>query len=413
MNRDRIAITGLGVVSPVGVGHEAFWQALVAGKSGISHIAQFDCRGYATRIAGEARDFDPREWMEPKAAKRMDRFAQFAVAAALTACQDAGLSIDDSNADRVGVIVGSGIGGIWTWEHQFDALRNRGPDRVSPFFVPMMIANMAAGQVSIVLGAKGPGSCVTTACASGAHAIGDAFQILRRGEADVMLAGGSEAAITPMGIAGFGALRALSTRNDEPERASRPFDALRDGFVMGEGAGVLVLETEGHAVARGAHIYGELVGYGMSADAFHITEPAPEGDGPARAMQAALRSAGMRPEEVDYINAHGTGTPLNDRVETKAIHTVFGGHAGRLAVSSTKSMTGHLLGAAAAVEMVATVLACYHSIIPPTINYENPDPECDLDYVANRAREAPVRAALCNAYGFGGQNAVLAVKAWE
>jgi len=397
----------------VGVGHEAFWQALVAGKSGISHIAQFDCRGYATRIAGEARDFDPREWMEPKAAKRMDRFAQFAVAAALTACQDAGLSIDDSNADRVGVIVGSGIGGIWTWEHQFDALRNRGPDRVSPFFVPMMIANMAAGQVSIVLGAKGPGSCVTTACASGAHAIGDAFQILRRGEADVMLAGGSEAAITPMGIAGFGALRALSTRNDEPERASRPFDALRDGFVMGEGAGVLVLETEGHAVARGAHIYGELVGYGMSADAFHITEPAPEGDGPARAMQAALRSAGMRPEEVDYINAHGTGTPLNDRVETKAIHTVFGGHAGRLAVSSTKSMTGHLLGAAAAVEMVATVLACYHSIIPPTINYENPDPECDLDYVANRAREAPVRAALCNAYGFGGQNAVLAVKAWE
>lgn len=397
----------------MGVGHEAFWQALVAGKSGISHIAQFDCRGYATRIAGEARDFDPREWMEPKAAKRMDRFAQFAVAAALTACQDAGLSIDDSNADRVGVIVGSGIGGIWTWEHQFDALRNRGPDRVSPFFVPMMIANMAAGQVSIVLGAKGPGSCVTTACASGAHAIGDAFQILRRGEADVMLAGGSEAAITPMGIAGFGALRALSTRNDEPERASRPFDALRDGFVMGEGAGVLVLETEGHAVARGAHIYGELVGYGMSADAFHITEPAPEGDGPARAMQAALRSAGMRPEEVDYINAHGTGTPLNDRVETKAIHTVFGGHAGRLAVSSTKSMTGHLLGAAAAVEMVATVLACYHSIIPPTINYENPDPECDLDYVANRAREAPVRAALCNAYGFGGQNAVLAVKAWE
>ncbi len=397
----------------MGVGHEAFWQALVAGKSGISHIAQFDCRGYATRIAGEARDFDPREWMEPKAAKRMDRFAQFAVAAALMACQDAGLSIDDSNADRVGVIVGSGIGGIWTWEHQFDALRNRGPDRVSPFFVPMMIANMAAGQVSIVLGAKGPGSCVATACASGAHAIGDAFQILRRGEADVMLAGGSEAAITPMGIAGFGALRALSTRNDEPERASRPFDALRDGFVMGEGAGVLVLETEGHAVARGAHIYGELVGYGMSADAFHITEPAPEGDGPARAMQAALRSAGMRPEEVDYINAHGTGTPLNDRVETKAIHTVFGGHAGRLAASSTKSMTGHLLGAAAAVEMVATVLACYHSIIPPTINYENPDPECDLDYVANRAREAPVRAALCNAYGFGGQNAVLAVKAWE
>lgn len=397
----------------MGVGHEAFWQALVSGKSGISHIAQFDCRGYATRIAGEARDFDPREWMEPKAAKRMDRFAQFAVAAALMACQDAGLSIDYSNADRVGVIVGSGIGGIWTWEHQFDALRNRGPDRVSPFFVPMMIANMAAGQVSIVLGAKGPGSCVATACASGAHAIGDAFQILRRGEADVMLAGGSEAAITPMGIAGFGALRALSTRNDEPERASRPFDALRDGFVMGEGAGVLVLETEGHAVARGAHIYGELVGYGMSADAFHITEPAPEGDGPARAMQAALRSAGMRPEEVDYINAHGTGTPLNDRVETKAIHTVFGGHAGRLAASSTKSMTGHLLGAAAAVEMVATVLACYHSIIPPTINYENPDPECDLDYVANRAREAPVRAALCNAYGFGGQNAVLAVKAWE
>ena len=397
----------------MGVGHEAFWQALVAGKSGLSHIAQFDCRGYATRIAGEARDFDPREWMEPKAAKRMDRFAQFAVAAALMACQDAGLSIDDSNADRVGVIVGSGIGGIWTWEDQFDALRNRGPDRVSPFFVPMMIANMAAGQVSIALGAKGPGSCVTTACASGAHAIGDAFQILRRGEADVMLAGGSEAAITPMGIAGFGALRALSTRNDEPERASRPFDALRDGFVMGEGAGVLVLETERHAVARGAHIYGELVGYGMSADAFHITEPAPEGDGPARAMQAALRSAGMRPEEVDYINAHGTGTPLNDRVETKAIHTVFGGHAGRLAVSSTKSMTGHLLGAAAAVEMVATVLACYHSIIPPTINYENPDPECDLDYVANRAREAPVRAALCNAYGFGGQNAVLAVKAWE
>ncbi len=413
MKQKRVAITGLGVVSPVGLGRTAFWDALVAGKSGAGYITQFDCRAYAVRIAAEVRDFDPCQYMEPKEAKRTDRFAQFAVAAARMALEDAALAVNKANAERVGVFIGSGIGGIWTWESQFDMLRNRGPDRVSPFFVPMMIANMAAGQVSIVLGAKGPGSCVTTACASGAHAIGDAMQIIRRGEAEVMLAGGAEAAITPMGIAGFAALRALSARNDEPGRASRPFDATRDGFVMGEGAAVLVLEAEEHALARGARIYAELVGYGMSADAFHITEPAPDGDGAVRAMRAALHSASMQPQDIDYINAHGTSTPLNDRVETTAIRVVFGKSAERVAVSSSKSMTGHLLGAAAAVEMAASVLACYDSVIPPTINYEHPDPECDLDYVPNQARRRAVRAAMCNAFGFGGQNAVLVVKRWE
>jgi 3-oxoacyl-[acyl-carrier-protein] synthase II len=409
----RVVITGLGVVSPVGKGKEEFWSALLGGVSGISPISSFDSSDYPCKIAAEIKDFDPSSFVDKKEVKRMDRFVQFAAVASLMAVQDAQLTISADNSGDVGVVIGSGIGGILTWESQHSLLIERGPSRVSPFFVPMMISNMASGHVSMLLSAKGPNTTTVTACASGAHAIGDAFQIIRRGEAQVMIAGGAEAAISPLSMAGFCSLKALSTRNDEPERASRPFDKLRDGFIMGEGSGIVVLEEMNAALARKANIYAEIVGYGMSADAYHMTAPCPDGSGAARAMRAALNNAGIAPDQVDYINAHGTSTPLNDAIETMAIKTVFGEYAPRLAVSSTKSMTGHLLGAAGGVEFIACALACRDSVVPPTTNYEVPDPDCDLDYVPNKRRQMRVGFALSNSFGFGGQNAALLVKKWE
>ncbi len=413
MTRRRVVITGLGLVTPIGIGKDRFWNAILEGRSGVGPIRSFDATRYPTRIAAEVLDFDPLDWMDRKEAKRNDRFVQFAIAATRMALEDADFRVTRENADRVGVVIGSGIGGATTWEEQHKILLTRGPDRVSPFFIPMLIINMAAGVVSILTGARGPNTAPVTACATGGHAIGDAFRIIQRGEADVMIAGGTEAAITELSIAGFCAMRAMSTRNDEPHKAVRPFDALRDGFVMGEGAGVVILEELGHALRRGARIYCELVGYGMSADAYHITQPDPEGEGAALAMTRCLQDAGLRPEEVDYINAHGTSTPYNDKYETLAIKRVFGPHAYRLAVSSTKSMTAHLLGAAGSVELIACVLAIHHGVLPPTVNYEVPDPECDLDYVPNRPRPAEVRVALSNAFGFGGHNATLAVRRLE
>ncbi|MDQ7829146.1 MAG: beta-ketoacyl-ACP synthase II [Armatimonadota bacterium] len=408
--RRRVVVTGLGVVSPVGTGLERFWGALVEGRPGVRRISRFDPTGLPTQIAAEVVDFDPTDFMDRKEARRNDRFVQFGYAAARMALEDAGLVITPQNATRVGVMIGSGIGGAITWEEQHHILQTRGPDRISPFFIPMIIMNMASGITSILTGAKGPNSCVVTACATGGNAIGDAMRVIQRGEADAMIAGGTEAAITPLSVAGFCAMRAMSTRNDDPARAVRPFDATRDGFVMGEGAGVVVLEALEVAERRGARIYAELVGYGMSADAYHITQPDPEADGAARSMWNALQDAGLAPEQVDYINAHGTSTPYNDKTETLAIRRVFGDHAYRLAVSSTKSMTGHLLGAAGGVEFIACVLAIDRGVIPPTINYEHPDPECDLDYVPNRARPARVEVAMSNAFGFGGHNAILIVR---
>lgn len=408
--RRRVVATGLGVVSPIGTGHEAFWSALMEGRSGVDHIRGFDPSALTTRIAAEVRDFDPTTYMDRKEARRNDRFVQFAYAAARMALEHARYTITPANASRTGVLIGSGIGGATTWEDQHRVLLERGPDRISPFFIPMLIMNMASGVTSILIGAKGPSSCVVTACATGASAIGDAVRIIQRGEADVMLAGGSEAAITPLSMAGFCAMKAMSTHNDDPRGAVRPFDATRDGFVMGEGAGVVVLEALEHAEARGAEILAEVVGFGVSTDAFHITQPDPEGDGAYRSMAAALADAGIEPEEVDYINAHGTSTPYNDRLETVAIKRLFGDHARRLAVSSTKSMTGHLLGAAGGVEFIACVLALRHQTIPPTINYRVPDPECDLDYVPSRARPARLRTVMSNAFGFGGHNAILVLR---
>ncbi len=413
MTRRRVVVTGLGLVTPIGIGKDRFWNALLEGRSGVGPIRSFDATRYPTRIAAEVLDFDPLDWMDRKEAKRNDRFVQFAIAATRMALEDAGFRVTRENADRVGVVIGSGIGGATTWEEQHKILLTRGPDRVSPFFIPMLIINMAAGVVSILTGARGPNTAPVTACATGGHAIGDAFRIIQRGEADVVIAGGTEAAITELSIAGFCAMRAMSTRNDEPQKAVRPFDALRDGFVMGEGAGVVILEELEHALRRNARIYCELVGYGMSADAYHITQPDPEGEGAALAMIRCLQDAGLRPEEVDYINAHGTGTPYNDKYETLAIKRVFGPHAYRLAVSSTKSMTAHLLGAAGSVELIVCVLAIHHGVLPPTVNYEVPDPDCDLDYVPNRPRPAEVRVALSNAFGFGGHNATLAVRRLE
>ncbi|MDR5709505.1 MAG: beta-ketoacyl-ACP synthase II [Armatimonadota bacterium] len=413
MTRRRVVVTGVGVITPIGIGKESFWNALMEGRSGVRPIRSFDASRYPTRIAAEVLDFDPLDWMDRKEAKRNDRFVQFAIAAARMALLDAGFRVTRENADRVGVVIGSGIGGAITWEEQHKVLLTRGPDRVSPFFIPMLIINMAAGAVSILTGARGPNTAPVTACATGGHAIGDAFRIIQRGEADVVIAGGTEAAITELSIAGFCAMRAMSTRNEEPQKAVRPFDAHRDGFVMGEGAGIVILEELEHALRRDARIYCEVVGYGMSADAYHITQPDPEGEGAALAMTRCLRDAGLRPEEVDYINAHGTSTPYNDKYETLAIKRVFGEHAYRLAVSSTKSMTAHLLGAAGGVELIACVLAIQHRMLPPTINYEVPDPDCDLDYVPNRPRFAEVRVALSNAFGFGGHNATLAVRRLE
>ena len=405
----RVVITGMGLVTAIGSDLGEFWQSLMEGRSGVGPISAFDASDFTTRIASEVRDFDPERYMERKDARRMDRFVQFAVAATRSALEDAAYTIPTDEADRTGVLIGSGIGGIVTMEQQFGVLYEKGPSRISPFFIPMLISDMGSGQVSILFGAKGPNSTVVTACATGTHAIGDAYHIIRRGDADVMIAGGAEAPISRLGLGGFCAARALSTRNDEPERASRPFDRDRDGFVMGEGAGIVILEALEHARQRGARIHAEVIGYGMTGDAYHITAPAPGGEGAARAMTRALKSAGIEPEQVDYINAHGTSTLPNDKLETAAIKTVFGEHAYRLAVSSTKSMTAHLLGAAGAVEAIATVLAMQHSRVPPTINYDTPDPECDLDYTPNKPVAREIRYALSNSFGFGGHNASLLI----
>lgn len=409
----RVVITGVGVLSPIGNDREAFWNRLIRGESGIGPVTRFDASNYATQIAGEVKDFDPLDYMERKEARRMDRFVQFAVAAAKMAMEDAALDMEKEDPNRVGIYIGSGIGGLATWEEQHKVLLEKGPRRVSPFFIPMMIANMAAGQVSIMTGAKGPSSAAISACATGTHSVGDAFKIIQRGDADVMIAGGAEATLSPMAFAGFCSARAMSTRNEEPQKASRPFDKERDGFVMGEGAGILILESLEHAEKRGASIIAEVAGYGMSSDAYHLTAPAPEGEGASRAMQQALQDAGLAPEEIDYINAHGTSTDLNDKFETMAIKSAFGEHAKRLAISSNKSMIGHLLGAAGGVEAIATALTIKMGIIPPTINLETPDPDCDLDYVPNKARESQVRAALSNSLGFGGHNAALLFKSYE
>lgn len=411
MANQRVVVTGMGVVSALGQDLDTFWGNLIEGNSGISLIEGFDTTEYPTKIAAEVKNWDPEQYVERKDARKMDRFVQFAVAASLSALKDANLNVADTDADRVGVIVGSGIGGLTTWEEQHRQLVEKGPKRVSPFFIPMMIANMASGQISILTGAKGPNSTAVTACATGTNSIGDSFKMIQRGDADVMICGGAEATISPMGVAGFCSMRAMSVRNDEPTRASRPFDVDRDGFVMGEGSGVLILESLEHAQKRGARIYGEVIGYGMSGDAHHMTDPDPEGA--ARCMKRALRDAGIQPSEVDYINAHGTSTPVGDKSETKAIKTAFGEAAYKLAVSSTKSMTGHLLGAAGGVEAIASVLAIQNGIIPPTINIENQDPECDLDYVPNVARQAEVKIAMSNSFGFGGHNATIIMKKYE
>ena len=407
MERRRVVITGMGAITPIGAGHKAFWKALLDGVSGAGRITHFDTSEYTTRIAAEIKDFDPEQYMERKEAKRMDRFVQYAVAATRLAFEDSALDTASTDMDRVGVLIGSGIGGTGTWEEQHQILLERGTGRVSPFFVPMLISDMASGQVSMIYGAKGPNLAVTSACATGTHAIGEATEIIRRGAADAMIAGGSEAAITAMAVAGFCSMKAMTTRNDDPEHASRPFDLDRDGFLMGEGAGIVILEALDHALARGATIYGEVIGYGMSGDAYHITAPAPEGEGAARSMAAALSNAGLKPEEIDYVNAHGTSTDQNDKLETVAIKTVFGDQAYRVAISSTKSMTGHLLGAGGAVEGIACLCAIRDSIIPATTNYVTPDPECDLDYTPNQPRRMEVRVAMSNSFGFGGHNATL------
>lgn len=409
----RVVVTGLGTVSPVGIGKDDFWRALIAGESGIDKITAFDARDFASQIAGEVRDFNTEDFLDGREARRMDRFSQFAIAASKLALEDSGLKIDSSDAERVGVIIGSGIGGLITLEAQHEVLLSKGPRRVSPFMVPMMICNMAAGHVSIALGAKGPNTCTVTACASGSNAIGDAFEIIRRGAADACICGGSEACVTPLSVAGFSSMRALSTRNDEPQKASRPFDAKRDGFVIGEGAGIIILEALEKALERGAHIYGEMLGYGMTGDAYHITAPSPEGEGAARAMEAALEEAQISPTEVDYINAHGTSTPYNDEFETMAIKKVFGDYAYQLAVSSTKSETGHLLGAAGGIEMIVCALAIETGNIPPTINHEFADPQCDLNYVPNVSVRKNVRVAMSNSLGFGGHNVSLLIKNFE
>lgn len=414
-SKKRIVITGLGAVTPLGIGKEAFWEGLISGTSGVGPITLFDPTAFDVKIAAEVKNFDPGTYMDSKEARRMDRFAQFGVAGAKLALEDAKLVIDEHNAERVGVIIGSGIGGLQSLEDQMRILIEKGPNRVSPFLIPMMIADMATGQVSILTGAKGPGSTVVTACATGANAIGDSLEILRRGDADVMIAGGSEAAVTMTGVAGFGNMKAMTAKfNDKPQKASRPFEADRSGFVIGEGAGVLILETLEHAEKRGApHIYGELIGYGMSSDAYHITQPAPDGRGVVRAIESALRDANVAPEEVGYINAHGTSTPMNDKAETGALKAMFGDHAYKLAVSSTKSMTGHLLGAAGAIEAIAAVLAIDEGTLPPTINYETPDPDCDLDYIPNVARKTNVDVVVSNNSGFGGHNAVIVMRRFK
>lgn len=409
----RVVVTGIGLVSPLGLGNEKNWDALLKGKSGISLITRFDVSDYTSQIAGQIHDFDPTQFFEIKEIRKMDPFIQYAVVAAQLAVQDSGIKPEALNSDRCGVYVGSGIGGIGSIEDTHKTLLERGPDRVSPFFLVSSIINEASGQISIKFSAKGPNSATATACTTSTHAVGDSYRIIARGDADVMIAGGSEAPITPLGLAGFCAMRALSVRNGEPEKASRPFDAQRDGFVIGEGAGILILEELKAAINRGAEIYAEIVGYGMSADAYHVTAPALDGNGAARSMVRALSDAGLAPEEIDYINAHGTSTPWNDKIETMAIKNVFGEHAYKIGVNSTKSMTGHLLGAAGGVEVSYTAFCLKNQIMTPTINYENPDPECDLDYIPNEARPAEIRYGLTNSFGFGGTNGTLILKKFE
>jgi 3-oxoacyl-[acyl-carrier-protein] synthase II len=408
MSRRRVVVTGLGLISPVGNDVAAGWASLIAGRSGIGRITRFDATAFTSRIAGEVKGFQVSDWMPAKEARHFDTFIHYGIAASAQAVRDAGITADNVNPERVGVIVGSGIGGLPMIEDNHAELVNRGPRRVSPFFVPGSIVNMVSGQVSIMHGFKGPNYAVVSACTTGLHSIGDAGRLIEYGDADVMIAGGTEATVSPLGIAGFCAARAMSSRNDDPQTASRPWDRDRDGFVLGEGAGVLVLEEYEHARRRGARIYGELAGYGMSADAHHIT--APDRDGPRRGMLAALRNAGLNPDQIQYVNAHGTSTPLGDKNETEAIKLAFGEHAGRLVINSTKSMTGHLLGAAGGIESVFTVLAVHHQVSPPTINIFNQDPECDLDYCANEAREMHIDAAISNSFGFGGTNGSLVVK---
>lgn len=409
----RVVITGLGIVSSLGLKIDEFWENITTGNSGVSKIIRFDTEEYASKIGAELKDFDSSDYLGRKTAKRMALFTEYGATAALKAVEDAGLEITEKNEEKAGVLVGSGIGGIEVLEKQIERLHTRGPGRVSPFFVPMMISNMASGQISILTGAKGPNTNTVTACASGTSAIGEASEIIKRGDAEIMIAGGAEAAISPSSVAGFSSMKALSTRNDQPEKASRPFDKGRDGFVIGEGSGVVVMETLEHARERGAKIYGEVASYGMSGDSYHITQPAPEGEGAARAMSMALEKAEINPEDMDYINAHGTSTKLNDKFETIAIKNIFGDHAYNLAVSSTKSMTGHLLGAAGGVEAIICALSLTDQILPPTINLEDPDPECDLDYVPNSAREAEVDTVMSNSFGFGGQNACLILRKFD
>jgi len=409
----RVVITGIGLVTPLGIGIEENWQALIEGKSGVGPITRFDANSYQTRFAGEVKNFNPEDFLPKKEARKLDLFLQFALAASQMAMEDARLTISDEESPRAGAIMGCGLGGLTTIEASHITLLKEGPKKISPFFIPVIIGNMAPGLMSIRHNAKGPNLSIQTACAAGTHAIGVAFHMIRDGIIDIALTGGVEAVITAMAIAGFNAMRALSTRNDAPEKASRPFDKERDGFVLSEGAAVLILEEAERALSRGASIYAEVIGFGLTSDAYHMTAPAPEGEGAARCMQMALDDAGIRPEDVDYINAHGTSTDLNDRFETMAIKTVFGSHAYKLAVSSTKSMTGHLLGAAGGVEAAYTALTIKRGIIPPTINYEYPDPDCDLDYVPNVARRATVKVALSNSFGFGGTNATIVMKSWE
>jgi 3-oxoacyl-[acyl-carrier-protein] synthase II len=406
----RVVVTGLGVITPVGNDVPTMWEALLAGKSGVGPITRFDAAAFGSKIAAEVKGFDPGAYLNPKEVKRTELFTQFAIAAAKQAVADAGVKIEQENPFRCGVIIGSGMGSMHLIEEQHSVYLNKGPGKLTPFMIPMLICNMAPGHTAMNLGFKGPNFCTTTACASGAHGIGEAFLEIQRGNADIMIGGGTESCVSPMAVGGFCALMALSRRNDEPQRASRPFDKERDGFVIGEGAGVMVLEELEHAKKRGAKIYAELVGYGLTADAYHMTAPDPEGAGAARAMAGALEEAKLRPDQITYINAHGTSTELNDKIETLAIKTVFKEAAKKVAVSSTKSMTGHLIGAAGGVEAVISVLAIQRGVMPPTINYEHPDPECDLDYVPNTARKAPVGAALSNSLGFGGHNATLIFK---
>ncbi|MEZ4705300.1 MAG: beta-ketoacyl-ACP synthase II [Bdellovibrionota bacterium] len=414
MSQDtRVVVTGLGLVTPLGIGVEASWKALLEGRSGVGIITRFDASGFASQIAAQVKDFDPETWIEKKKIKQMDLFSQYAVACAVMAIQDAHLVIDDHNATDVGVLIGAGLGGLDEIEHTHQTLLEKGPRRISPFFIPKIIANLAAGQVSIETGAKGPNLCITTACTTGTHSIGEAYHIIKRGDAKAMIAGGTESTISPLGVGGFSAMKALSTRNDDPEKASRPFDRERDGFVIGEGCGLVILEDLAHAKARGAKIYAEVTGYSACADAFHISAPPENGEGAVRSMKLALKSAGLSPNQIDYINAHGTSTPLNDKTETAAIKEVFGSHAYELSISSTKSMTGHLLGAAGGVEAVICVLTIDQGMIAPTINMENPDPDCDLDYTPNQAKKRKVSHALSNSFGFGGTNGTLIFSALE